>query len=102
MRSERGGHCLGVTVLLAWLGRPELSADVIASVGPWHELVEAAPGLLLVETDDTLSRVYHELKWLLPDDCPLLVAPIAERPKARGVASGTVTWLRRRLRLPDR
>lgn len=74
----------------------------MSTPGPWRELLEAGPGLVLVETDETLSRVYHEIKWLLPDGCALLVAPLAARPKARGVAAGTVTWLRRRLPLPKR
>jgi len=50
-----------------------------------------------VESDDTLSRVYHELKWSLPDDSPLMVVPLAERPRLKGLAAGTQTWLRDRL-----
>ena len=90
-----------MTVCLVWLGDPALAAGVIASPGPWSEMIEAGSGLLVVETDETVSRVYHEIKWMLPDDCPLLVAPVAERPKARGVTAGTVSWLRHRLPLPD-
>ena len=49
--------------------------------GPWVELRVAAPGLLLVESDDTLSRVFHELKWALAtQDAPLFVAPLAATP----------------------
>lgn len=91
-----------MTVCLVWLGDPALAASVIASRGPWSEMIEAGSGLLVVETDETVSRVYHEIKWVLPDDCPLLVAPVAERPKARGLTAGTVSWLRERLSLPDR
>ena len=80
-----------MTVYVAWT--PELPEANLP--GPWVEIRVAAPGLLLVESDETLSRVYHEVKWLLPDGCALLVAPIGERPKARGLAAGTVTWLRR-------
>lgn len=86
-------------VCLAWLGDPDAVDAVVGSPGPWRELVEAGPGLLLVETDESLSRVYHELKAALPQACPLLVAPLSARPKARGVAAGTVTWLRGRLPL---
>ena len=64
--------------------------------GPWREIRRAAPGLVLVESDDTLSRVYHELKWSLPDDSALVVAPIGGRPKLKGLAPGTTTWLRDR------
>jgi len=91
-----------MSVYLAWLGDPSAVDAVMTAPGPWREVIEAGPGLLVVESDDTLSRVYHEVKWLLPDDCALLVAPVAERPKARGVTGGTVSWLRERLPLPDR
>ena len=87
-------------VCLAWLGDPSAADDVRTAPGPWREIREAAPGLLLVETTETTSRVYHEIKWLLPDDCALLVAPLDGRPKARGVAAGTVSWLRAHLPLP--
>ncbi len=88
-------------VCLAWLGDPTAADQVLGAVGPWREIKRAAPGLLLVDTTETTSRVYHEIKWLLPDDCALLVAPLDRRPKARGVATGTVSWLRSKLPLPD-
>ena len=91
-----------MAVCLAWLGNPATVGDVIASPGPWRELIEAGPGLLVIETDETVSRVYHELKDILPDDCALMVAPVSRRPKARGLTEGTVSWLRERLPLPDR
>jgi len=56
----------------------------------------AAAGLLLVDSDDSLSRVYHELKWSLPEGTSLLVAPVAGTPKLKGLAPGTQTWLRER------
>ncbi len=87
-------------VCLAWLGDPSAASDVVDAPGPWREVREAAPGLLLVDTTETTSRVYHDIKWLLPDGCALLVAPLERRPKARGVAAGTVSWLRARLPLP--
>ena len=69
--------------------------------GPWRELRVAAPGLLLVESDDTLSRVFHELKWALSsEDAPLFVAPIEATPKLRGLTPGTLTWLRERTPRP--
>jgi hypothetical protein len=86
-----------VAVCLVWLADPASAASVAAEPGPWREVVVVGQGLLLVETDETLSRVYHEVKWLLPGDGALLVAPLDERPKARGVARGTVSWLRDRL-----
>lgn len=90
-----------VTVCFVWLGDPSATDAVVGTPGPWREVLEAGPGLLLVETEETVSRVYHEVKALLPDSVALLVAPVHERPKARGVSAGTVGWLRR-LPLPDR
>jgi len=85
-----------MTVYVAWCGD-----EVEASLpGPWRELVNAAPGLLLIDSDENLSRVFHELKWSLAEDTPLLVAPVAATPKLRGVAPGTLTWLRARTSPP--
>lgn len=91
-----------MNVCLVWIGDPGQVETVIDSPGPWRELRTVAPGLLFAETEDTVSRVFHEIKWLLPDDCPLMVTPVSRRPKARLVAQGTVSWLRDRLALPDR
>jgi hypothetical protein len=83
-----------VTVFLAW------TAEEVppGTPGPWRELRHAAPGLLFVDSDDTLSRVYHELKWSLPDGCALAVAPVRDLPKAKGLAPGTQAWLREHVR----
>jgi hypothetical protein len=81
-----------MSVFLAWTSEP-VPADL---PGPWRELHVAAPGLLLVDSDESLSRVYHELKWSLADGSALLVAPVGGTPKLRGVAPGTLRWLRQR------
>jgi hypothetical protein len=86
-----------MAVFLAWIADPDAATAARSQPGPWTEIREAAPGLLLVESDESLSRVYHEVKWLLPDGCALTVAPLPLRPKSRGLAPGTVTWLRDRL-----
>ncbi|MET0998401.1 MAG: hypothetical protein ABWX73_06790 [Marmoricola sp.] len=85
-----------MTVFVAWT--PELPEENLP--GPWTELRVAAPGLLLVESDDTLSRVFHELKWALSEDAPLFVAPLAATPKLRGLNAGTLSWLRARTPRP--
>ncbi|MCL2542817.1 MAG: hypothetical protein FWE71_10225 [Nocardioidaceae bacterium] len=82
-----------MTVFLAWTAAPLPDAPP----GPWLELRTVADGLALIESDETLSRVYHELKWSLPPDTPLMVAPLDSRPKLKGLAAGTATWLRDRL-----
>jgi len=83
-----------MTVYVAWA--PDLPA-IADLAGPWTELKLAAPGLLLVESDDTLSRVFHELKWALPENAPLFVVPSAATPKLRHLADGTLSWLRERI-----
>lgn len=100
-RSWRGNSS-GMAVCLVWLADPAHVQVVMTEPGPWREAVGAGPGLVVLETDETVSRVFHEVKWMLPDDAVLLVAPVEHRPKARGVAPGTVSWLRDRLPLPDR
>jgi hypothetical protein len=82
-----------VAVFLGWT-----SAAVPAGlVGPWTEIRSAAPGLVLIDSADMLSRVYHELKWALPPNTALIVAPLTALPKLKGLAPGTLSWLRTRL-----
>jgi hypothetical protein len=82
-----------MAVFMVWTDADLASADLL---GPWREAVVAAPGLAFVDSDETLSRVYHEVKWSLPDGAALAVAPVADRPKAKGLEPGTNTWLRQR------
>lgn len=83
-----------MTVYLAWT---DAELPEPPPPGPWLELRTAAPGLVLVDSADTLSRVYHELKWALPDGAALIVAPVATVPKLKGLRPGTQSWLRDRL-----
>ena len=87
-----------MTIFVAWtsadLDRIDPSRDL---AGPWREVVVAAPGLAFVESDDTLSRVFHALKWSLPEGVALAVLPAAGPAKAKGMAAGTNSWLRARL-----
>jgi hypothetical protein len=85
-----------MTVYLAWTS--ELPEEDLP--GPWTELRRAAPGLVLIDSTDTLSRVFHELKWALSEDAALLVAPVAATPKLRGVSPGTLSWLQARTSPP--
>jgi hypothetical protein len=68
--------------------------------GPWREWRDIAPGLALVESGETLSAVYHAVKWQLADDAALIVTPVDRTPKSRGMAAGTTSWLRRRTAPP--
>lgn len=82
-----------MTVYLAWTAAPP---DDLT--GPWQEARPIAPGLLLFESTESLSVVYHNLKWSLPDDAALIVTPVSQTPKSRGMAPGTTSWLRSRTR----
>ena len=84
---------MDTTIYLAWSSAP-IPPDL---VGPWTELRVLADDLVVVEGTESLSRVYHEIKWSLPDDAALLVAPLAERPKLKYLPDGTTTWFRDRL-----
>ena len=53
-----------------------------------------APGLLLVRTGGTRSRLYHFVKRRTAPD-RLLVAGLDEAPKFKGFAAGALAWLRR-------
>lgn len=81
------------SVFLAWSSEP-IPAGI---PGPWSELRNLADDLALVESTESLSRVYHELKWSLPDAAALMVSPLTTRPKLKGLPAGTTTWLRDRL-----
>ncbi len=82
-----------MTVFMAWAAA-EIPADL---PGPWRELRVAAPCLAFVDSEDGLSRVYHELKWSLPDGTALAVVPLEVPPKAKGLLPGTQAWLRERV-----
>lgn len=84
-----------MTVYLAVAHPAPSDADLTELRGPWSEIRPLAGGALLVDSDDTLSRVYHELKWSLPDGASLLVT-VAGPTKLRGQPAGTQTWLRDR------
>ena len=98
VRLTRTGHGSRMTVYAVWtsaaLDEIHPARDL---AGPWSEVVIAAGGLAFVDSDDTLSRVYHALKWSLPEGAALCVAPVADLPKAKGLAPGTNRWLRARV-----
>lgn len=55
---------------------------------------ELRPCLHLVDTDATRSRLYHDVKHQLPADTALLVAPLADAPKFKGMPAGALNWVR--------
>ncbi len=84
-----------MTVYLAWTAAPPDTLE-----GPWTEAREVAPGVLVVDSTESLSTVYHAIKWSLPEEAALIVVPVDRRPKSRGMAPGTTTWLRDRTTHP--
>gem|GEM_PF-1082815 len=80
-------------VYLAWCSE-SIPEDL---AGPWVELRPLAGGLVLVESGDSLSRVYHEIKGAVADGAALIVAPLRDRPKLKGLPAGTTTWLKDRV-----
>ena len=59
-RQEESVHVMkdeGMTVYLAWT-----SEDLPDLEGPWHEARLVAPGLVAVDSTESLSAVYHAIK----------------------------------------
>lgn len=51
-------------------------------------------GLYLIRTELTRSKLYHRIKWQLEDGAGLLVAPLADDPKFKGMEAGSLKWLK--------
>jgi hypothetical protein len=81
-------------VYLGYLDGHELERD---TAGPWIELLPLRPGLVLIESPESRSRVYHAVKDQLPAGTPLLVAQLDEVPKFKGMSDGALRWCRERL-----
>jgi hypothetical protein len=77
-------------IYLAWLGQP-IDGPID---GPWSDVFALEAQLVLIESEQSRSRVYHALKDLLPAGAPLLVQAIHDPPKFKGLAPGATAWLR--------
>lgn len=51
--------------------------------------------LMLVRTEQTRSRLYHALKRQMPEDAAILVAPLEDAPKFKGMRQGALAAARR-------
>ncbi|WP_018148687.1 hypothetical protein [Henriciella marina] len=49
--------------------------------------------LFLIRTTASRSRVYHSVKWAC-QPAALLVAPLGDDPKFKGMDAGALNWLR--------
>ena len=74
-----------------------VDVDVAGHAEPSPDLLELAPGLYLTESTRSRSQVYHAIKWRLQPR-RLLVAPLADDPKFKGMRPGALAWLRARRR----
>ena len=54
------------------------------------------PDLALIESDESQSSVYHDIKWALPKNASLFVARLDHQPKFKGLSPGSLTWVRER------
>ncbi|MFG0313182.1 MAG: hypothetical protein ACF8LL_03225 [Phycisphaerales bacterium] len=51
---------------------------------------------VLIESEQSQSRVYHAIKHALPADTPLMIAILDQQPKFKGAKPGLLKWLRER------
>ncbi len=51
---------------------------------------------VLIESEQSQSRVYHAIKHALPADTPLMIAILDHQPKFKGAKPGLLKWLRER------
>lgn len=72
-------------------------AFVEGGTQPWEptedEAVELRPGLFLIRSGKTRSRLYHDIKHAAGPDS-LLVAALDGEPKFKGMTDGALKWLR--------
>ncbi len=50
--------------------------------------------LFLISSELNRSPLYHRIKWQLDPDSPLLLAPLSDAPKFKGMNPGSLKWLR--------
>ena len=84
-------------VTLYWLwhdpaAAPEGALDLHGDAHPF------GPGMWLVRSPLTRSKLYHRIKWQLPEGTPLACAPLGDDPagwpKFKGMEAGALGWLR--------
>lgn len=61
---------------------------------PARQVFKLADGLYLAVSALTRSRLYHRIKRQLPPDTALLVAPLADAPKFKGMGRGALNFTR--------
>lgn len=71
-------------------------ADRFADVAAIHDAFEADLGLWFIESDLSLSKLYHAIKHQLRPHGPLFMVPMQEPPKFKNLKPGALTWVRAR------
>lgn len=61
---------------------------------PAQQVCKLADGLYLAVSALSRSRLYHRIKRQLPQGAALLVAPLADAPKFKGMSPGALTFAR--------
>ncbi|MFN0262279.1 hypothetical protein ACKTEK_00220 [Tepidamorphus sp. 3E244] len=61
---------------------------------PHGDAHRVAQGVYLVRSPLSRSKLYHRIKWQLSAGAGLLVAPLADDPKFKGMDEGALAWLR--------
>lgn len=84
----------GADLMTLYLARFEIEAERDLQLEPEERWFGLSTGLCLIESHRSQSKLYHAIKWQLPDHTPLIVAALAERPKFKGMAAGALKWVR--------
>lgn len=71
-------------------------AHRFAEVAAIHDAFEADLGLWFIESDQSLSRLYHAIKYQLRPHGPLFVVQMQSPPKFKNLKPGALNWIRSR------
>ena len=82
-------HTSGYQLYLVYLRDAETALDPSEFDG----MRQLDAGLFLIQSDESRSRVYHAVKHATGAE-KLLVAPLADDPKFKGMEAGALKWLR--------
>lgn len=84
------------TLYLVWHDPAAILDGPLELHGDGHPL---ADGVWLVRSGLSRSKLYHRIKWQLPEGTALLCAPLADDPegwpKFKGMEAGALAWLKR-------
>ncbi len=77
-----------------FLANFDVGEDITPEIDLEGDLFALSSSLYLVRSDLSQSKIYHRIKWQLPPDTPLIVATLSEPPKFKGMAAGSLKWVR--------